>query len=189
MMSRNMGIRISFKNRTEFRKWLEINHSQTEPVWIEFYKDGRKGILYKDALEEALSFGWIDSTIKKIDEKIYVRKFLKRHKNSKWSKVNKAIVQELISKGLMTEFGEAAISQAKSNGQWDKPDEREEYFDVEGLRNALMHKIKDLNEYDKLSESLKKHYSLYYFIARREETRNKRMEKIIDYMKTKKRFL
>jgi uncharacterized protein YdeI (YjbR/CyaY-like superfamily) len=184
-----MENRKAFINRKEFRKWLVINHSLTEPIWIEFYKDGRKSIAYKEALEEALSFGWIDSTIKRIDDKIYVRKFLKRHRNSKWSEINKAIVQELITKGLMTEFGMQAIQDARNNGQWDKADEREDYIDIEGLRKVLLDKMEDINDFDKLSESLKNHYSLYYFVAKREETRSKRLEMIVEYMKTKRRFL
>ena len=179
----------AFTNREEFRNWLNKNHNQTEPIWIEYYKDGRPGISYKDTLDEALCFGWIDSTIKRIDEKIYVRKFLKRHKNSKWSEVNKAHVQRLITEGFMTEFGMQAIEEARINGQWNKTDDREDYIDAAGLREVLRKKMKNINEFDKLSDSLKKHYSLYYFVAKREETRNKRKEMIIEYMKTKRRFL
>ena len=181
--------RYSFANRTEFQVWLETNHSQIEPIWIEYYKDGRPGISYKDTLDVALCFGWIDSTIKRIDEKIYVRKLLKRHKNSKWSKINKEHVQRLIAEGLMTEFGFKAIDEAKTNGQWHKKDEREDYIDVNGLRKVLIKEIKDPGDFDKLNDSLKEHYSLYYFVAKREETRNKRLEMIIEYMKTKRRFI
>jgi uncharacterized protein YdeI (YjbR/CyaY-like superfamily) len=184
-----MEIRLSFRNRNEFRKWLETHYGQTTSIWIEFYKDGRKGIKYKETLEEALSFGWIDSLIKKVDEKIYIRKFSKRSQESKWSELNKKIVGELIKKGLMTKYGEEAIKQAKRNGQWDKQDEREEYLDVEALRNILIGKIKNINDFDELSDSLKKHYSLAYFVARKTETRSKRLGMIIEYMKTKKRFL
>ncbi len=181
--------RFSFTNRKEFRKYLFANHSQTEPIWIEYYKDGRPGISYKETLDEALCFGWIDSTIKRIDEKIYVRKFLKRHKNSKWSFRNKGHVQRLIANGLMTEFGMKAIDEARTNGQWDKTDEREDYININGLRALLIKKIKNSGDFDKLSESLKEHYSLYYFVAKKEETRSKRLEMIIEYMKTKRRFI
>jgi uncharacterized protein YdeI (YjbR/CyaY-like superfamily) len=184
-----MENRIAFKNRSGFRKWLEINCKQTASIWIEFYKDGREGIKYKEALEEALSFGWIDSLIKKIDEKVYVRKFSKRNKASNWSEINKLIVRQLINKGLMTQYGNEAIEEAKKNGQWNKKDPREEYINIDGLRQVLIGEINNINEFDELSDSLKKHYSLAYFAAKKAETRNKRLETIIDYMKTKKRFL
>lgn len=184
-----METRISFKNRSEFRKWLDRHQSQTDSIWIEFYKDGRMGIQYKEALEEALSYGWIDSLIKKIDEQIYVRKFSKRKKISKWSELNKSIVQELIRNGKMTQFGEDAIKEAKRNGQWNKGDGREEYIDVDGLRKVLCEEIENIKDFDKLSDSLKKHYSLVYFTSKQEETRKIRLKAIVEYMKSKKRFM
>ena len=87
--------RLSFQSREDFRNWLFENHSDKEPIWIEYYKDDRKGINYIESLEEALCFGWIDSLIKKIDERIYLRRFSHRNDKSKWSKVNKDLVVKL----------------------------------------------------------------------------------------------
>ena len=180
---------LKFKSRPEYRKWLANNCLTHESIWMEFYKDGTKGITYNDALEESLCFGWIDSLIKKIDERVYVRKFSKRKSNSNWSALNRKKVGELIDKGLMTEFGMKAIEDAKSNGQWEKRDEREEMADVNGLRQVIRSRTGRVGEYDKLSDSLKRHYSVVYFSAKREDTRNKRLKLIIEYMKTKKRFM
>jgi uncharacterized protein YdeI (YjbR/CyaY-like superfamily) len=186
---KSMETRISFKNRSAFRLWLEKNCLENDPIWIEFYKDGTVGISYQEALEEALAFGWIDSLIKKIDDRVYVRKFSKRKKGSRWSDTNKKIVDDLIKNGLMTKYGQDAVDEAKKNGQWYKEDERNEYINIEGLRDVLIRTIDNIDEFDALSDSLKKHYSLVYFAAKREETRNKRLEMIVEYMKTKKRFL
>ena len=62
-------------------------------------------IAYREALEEALCFGWIDSTLKKVDEERYLRKFTPRRKGSKWSQVNIRIAQALIREGKMTRAG------------------------------------------------------------------------------------
>ncbi len=181
--------RLKFKTRLEYRKWLEKNCLTHESIWMEFYKDGSEGISYNDALEESLCFGWIDSLIKRIDERVYVRKFSKRKPRSNWSALNRKKAEELIDRGLMTEHGMKAIETAQNNGQWSKSDEREEIVDVDGLRRIIMNRTGLGDAYDRLSEPLKKHYSTVYFSARREDTRNKRLELIMEYMKTKKRFM
>lgn len=96
-----------FPNKKAFRSWLFENHNKSPGIWLVFYKKQVKidCVGYKDALEEALCFGWIDSIIKKIDEEKYVRKFTPRTSTSKWSEVNKRIVTTLINEGRMTEFG------------------------------------------------------------------------------------
>ncbi len=115
-----MEPRLSFKVRTEYREWLIKNSNKIEIIWIEFYKDGTKGISYDEALEESLCFGWIDSLINKVDERIYIRKYSIRKKNSKWSDRNKELADELIKRGLMTEYGLKSIAEAKKNGQWNE---------------------------------------------------------------------
>lgn len=184
-----MKTRFVFNNKREFRDWLEDNCETSEPIWIEFYKDGTKIISYNDALDVALSYGWIDSLIKKIDERVYVRKFSKRSPASRWSEANKKRVARLIKTGEMTEHGSSAVEEAKRNGQWSKGDEREEIIDVEGLRDILKDSMDDISQFDQLTDSLKRHYSLVYFAAKKEETRQKRLEKILEYMKTRKRFM
>jgi len=124
-----------------------------------------------------------------IDERVYVRKFSKRKPRSNWSALNRKKAEELIDRGLMTEHGMKAIEVAQNNGQWSKSDEREEIVDVDGLRRIIMNRTGRGDAYDRLSEPLKKHYSTVYFSARREDTRNKRLELIMEYMKTKKRFM
>ncbi len=184
-----MEKRLRFSSRAKFREWLQHNCLQAESIWIEFYKDGRKGISYQESLEEALCYGWIDSQLRRVDEAIYVRKFSKRRKNSRWSQNNKQLLARLLKAGVVTEFGIKAMEEAKRNGMWRKKDEREELVNIEGLRKLLKSKPEDLREFDGLSESLKRLYSMVYYSAKTEETRNKRLGLIIEYMKTKKRFM
>ena len=67
-------------NVTEWRQWLEKNHSNETDVWLVYYKKhtGEKCISYQESLEEAICFGWIDGLIKKLDEEKYVRRFSPR---------------------------------------------------------------------------------------------------------------
>jgi len=180
-------MRLYFISRQAFHEWLGLNQCEETPVWIEFYKDGTEGISYNEALEEALCFGWIDSLIKKVDERVYLRKFCKRRPGSKWSAVNKAKVQELTTRGLMMPAGLAAVHTAHQTGAWDRPDERETLTDVDGLRLALG--AADLAIFDTLSESLRKHYALVWGAAKTEPTRVKRLALIREYMKSKKRVM
>lgn len=79
-----------FTNRQDWRKWLETNFETEDDIWLEYpiKKTGRKRILYNDAVEEALCFGWIDSTVKSLNGETTIQRFSKRRKNSSISQPN-----------------------------------------------------------------------------------------------------
>ncbi|RXQ88498.1 hypothetical protein EO244_15320 [Ancylomarina salipaludis] len=79
-----------FIDRKEWRKWLETNFETEDAIWLEYpvKKTGKKRILYNDAVEEALCFGWIDSTVKSLNEETTIQRFCKRRKNSTFSQPN-----------------------------------------------------------------------------------------------------
>jgi uncharacterized protein YdeI (YjbR/CyaY-like superfamily) len=184
-----IGTRLSFKDRSSFRKWLRKNQNCEHSVWIEYYKDGRPGISYQESLEEALCFGWIDSTIKRVDDAVYLRKFVKRRADSVWSVRNRKIVEELIESGQITGSGLEAINNAKRNGQWVRS-EREETTpaDVEGLRKKITNKAM-LAKFDKLGPKRKELLAGYYFDAKKEDTRKSRLLRIFDLMNGKRQLL
>jgi len=92
-----------FKNRAEFRKWLGKNHAKKSELWLLFYKvkTGKKCVRYPEAVEEALCFGWIDSTAKRIDQTYYAQRFTPRNPKSKYSEANKQRLRELVKKGMV----------------------------------------------------------------------------------------
>ncbi len=79
-----------FTDREEWRKWLRTNFETKDDIWLEYplKKTGRKRILYNDAVEEALCFGWIDSTVKSLNEETTIQRFCKRRNNSSFSQPN-----------------------------------------------------------------------------------------------------
>ena len=79
-----------FIDRKEWRRWLEMNFETRDDVWLEYplKKTGKERILYNDAVEEALCFGWIDSTVKSLDEETTIQRFCKRRKKSSFSQPN-----------------------------------------------------------------------------------------------------
>jgi len=99
-----------FKTPADFRRWLEKNHTRVE-LWIGFYKQssGKGGMTYKEALDEALCFGWIDGVRKRLDEESYVQRFTPRKAKSYWSAVNIKRAEELIARRRMHETGRAAF--------------------------------------------------------------------------------
>lgn len=79
-----------FIDRKEWRKWLSTNFETADDLWLEYplKKTGKKRILYNDAVEEALCFGWIDSTVKSLNEETTIQRFCKRRKNTSYSQPN-----------------------------------------------------------------------------------------------------
>ncbi len=106
-----IGNLLDISTRKQFRDWLSINASTATECWI-YVKKGKTtadGIIqYLDAVEEALCFGWIDSTCKLSDGKV-VQRFSPRKKDSNWTELNKERCRRLIRLGLMTSFGLAVL--------------------------------------------------------------------------------
>lgn len=88
-------------NRKEWRDWLKKHHKSEKEIWLVYYKKhtGKPRIPYNDAVEEALCFGWIDSTVKTIDEDRFAQRFSQRNPKSPYSQANKERLRELIRQG------------------------------------------------------------------------------------------
>lgn len=172
---------LQFGNREAFREWLKMNYSQQDGIWIQFSKveNASNRLKPMEALEEALCFGWVDSKIKKIDEEKYVKYFSKRSEKSKWSNLNKRIVEKLIKERKMEKPGVMIIENAKKNGYWGigyKKKDSKEY--IERFKDIIKGHNVLCAEYDKLAPSRQKEYAGFYFDAKQEDTRKRRLEKI-----------
>lgn len=103
---------LEVRDRAAFRAWL-TRFAATEPeCWAVVKRgrpDGRGVFWYLDAVEEALCFGWIDSTTKKLPDGRTAQRFTPRRAGSQWSELNKARVRRLESLGLMTEQGRSVL--------------------------------------------------------------------------------
>jgi uncharacterized protein YdeI (YjbR/CyaY-like superfamily) len=98
-------------NRKNWRKWLSKNHNNQKEVWLIYYRKetGKPRISYDDAVLEALCFGWIDSTVKKIDIERFAQRFSPRKPISSLSQMNRERIRELIKEKKMTKWGLKAI--------------------------------------------------------------------------------
>ncbi len=170
---------IHITARAEWRRWLAENHDK-EPngIWLIFgkKKTGSPSLDYEDAVEEALCFGWIDSIIRRIDEETYCRKFTPRKDNSVWSKTNRERVAKMINEGRMTEFGLTKIKAAKRLGNWGVNSGPSINFDMpRELAHALAGNAKAEAFFNKLAPTYRKHFIGWIVIAKRPETRAKRL--------------
>ena len=99
--------RLYTTSRNEWREWLAANHSTKREIWIST-QNSDEGLQYLDSVEEALCFGWIDSTIKSGDGVMW-RRFSPRRKQSPWTELNKERCRRLERLGLMTDAGRAVL--------------------------------------------------------------------------------
>ena len=168
-------------SRQEWRQWLQEHHRNTESVWLIYYKkhSNKPTISYSDAVDEALCFGWIDSKVKSIDQDSYMQFFTKRKPTSVWSKVNKAKVDTLIQTGHMTQAGLDSIQIAKENGSWTILDDVEALILPADLEQAFQSHPEAQEYFLSLSRSDKRNILQWLVMAKRPETRQKRITEII----------
>jgi len=173
-----------FATREQWRRWLAANHATAKEMWLMIHKKhtGKAGLTYIDALEEALCFGWID------DRKHTIR-FCPRRKNSIWSQQNKKRVARLIEEGRMTPAGQAKIDEVKANGEWDKAAVREDITVVPAeLTEALAGNEKARLSFERLAPSYRRQFIYWVALAKRPETRRRRIKETIDLLVRNKKL-
>jgi len=170
---------IDITDREQWRDWLKKYFDKETEVWLVYNKKetGLPSIEYGASVEEALCFGWVDSLIKKIDESSYARKFTPRKEVSKWSEHNKKRVGKMIKTGRMTEHGLRLVEAAKKNGCWDRPDTRPtlSFAMHPEFKDALNKNPKAKQVFEKLPASHRKQYLGWIEMAKRPETRQRRI--------------
>jgi uncharacterized protein YdeI (YjbR/CyaY-like superfamily) len=179
-----------FKNRSEWRQWLEQNHSKSDGIWVVYFKKHTKkeSLSYNEGVEEALCFGWIDSIVKSIDSERYKQKYTPRRNGSVWSDVNRKRVEKMIKEGKMTHAGLKPIEEAKKNGQWEKAyGARIRPEMPEDLLVALQANKIALENFTKFAQSHQTTYIYWLNSAKRTETRNKRIAQIINFSEKNKK--
>ncbi|GGX14599.1 YdeI/OmpD-associated family protein [Aquimarina muelleri] len=172
---------LYFKNDQEWRVWLHKNHDQYQGVYLIFYKveSSNPSMRWEEAVKVALCYGWIDSTVKKIDEQRRRQYFCPRKPKSVWSKVNKNHIIDLIQNDLMHSSGLLSIETAKNNGSWIALDDVENGIIPKDLQNAFDETPKAFKNYLNFAKGYRKSYLYWLNQAKRQETRDKRIAEII----------
>jgi uncharacterized protein YdeI (YjbR/CyaY-like superfamily) len=175
-------------DRKQWRAWLHKHHASEKEIWLIYYKKhtGRPRIPYADAVEEALCYGWIDSTVKRLDDERYIQKFTPRKPSSVWSKLNKERALRMIKAGRMRRAGMLRIEDARKSGAWvradqprqESPASRTDRVPPE-LKRALNANEAAARNFDNLAPSYRRQYIGWLLSAKREDTRRKRIEIIV----------
>ena len=179
-----------FKNRVEWRTWLEKNHLTKDELWLIHYKkkSNKTSVSHNEAVEEALCFGWIDGKLKRIDEEKYILRYSPRKGKSVWSKINKDKAEKMISLGKMTEAGFEKINSAKKQGLWETA-----YTNIvrdklpSDLKTALMSDKVAWNNFNNFANSYWNMYIGWVNNAKTDDTRKKRINEVVKRSKDNKK--
>ena len=182
---------VYLKTRAQWRGWLKANHERSNGIWLVCYKiaSGAPNLNYDAVVEEALCFGWIDSIVKKLDDARFVRKVTPRNDNSKWSAANMKRVVKLIRQGLMTDAGLKKIAAARKAGLYKPatPPKISITMPIE-FKQALA-KNKTAGKYfSRLAPSYRRRYIGWVVIAKKPETRTKRIRESIRMLEQGKKL-
>ena len=184
---------IYLPTREQWREWLKEYHQTERVIWLEYYKKhtGKPSIPYNDAVEEALCYGWIDSTIRRIDEERYMQKFTPRKMKSTWSVPNVLRVEKLIKQGKMTAKGLELYEFAKKQNLLPDPSlkQKPEMPEVPSWFEEALDKNDDARRYfHKLAPSYRRIYIQWILDAKRAETRLRRLAEAIDLLSKGKKL-
>lgn len=105
---------LELKDRSQLRAWFETNHATEQQCWVIMYRKNRPewdALAYIEIVEEALCFGWIDSTNKKLPDGRLAQRLSPRRKGTNWTELNRQRCRDLIDRGLMTQAGLDAMPQ------------------------------------------------------------------------------
>jgi uncharacterized protein YdeI (YjbR/CyaY-like superfamily) len=168
-------------SRQHWREWLLANHAEQQAVWLVYHKKhtGTPSLTWSEAVSEALCFGWIDSQAKPIDADTYRQLFSRRKPRSGWSRVNKEKIQQLVAEGQMMPAGLAAIETAQQNGSWALLDEVDALVVPPDLAQALQTNPAAESYFASLSRTDRRNLLQWLVLARRPETRQRRLAEIV----------
>ena len=172
---------VYFPNPAAFRQWLQKHHAVEKQLWVGFHRKGTgtPSLTWQESVDEALCFGWIDGIRKRIDEDRYTIRFTPRKPTSNWSAINIARVKALTKQGLMRPAGLATYAK--------RDEKRSAIYSYENRPKALAPRYeKELRRnaraaafFDALPPAFRKLMAYWVMSAKKEETRQSRLAKLI----------
>jgi uncharacterized protein YdeI (YjbR/CyaY-like superfamily) len=171
-----------FKTASAFRKWLEAHHASSKELWVGFYKknSGKPSIDWPESVDEALCFGWIDGIRKSIDAESYKIRFTPRKPSSVWSAVNIRNAEELIKQNRMQPAGLKAFEARKENRSGIYAYEQRSAELVEPYQAKFKRNKEAWKVFHSQPAWYRKVANWWVVSAKREETRLKRLDQLIE---------
>src|SRR6266498_1266590 len=176
---------LPFASKKQWADWLAKQHEKSTGVWLKLAKKGSgiPSVTYDEALEVALSYGWIDGQKGSFDDEYWLQKFTPRGPRSIWSKINREKAEKLIKGGEMKSAGLKAIELAKQDGRWDKAYESQKNISVPDDLQAALNKSPKAKAFFATLNSVNR-YAILFRIhhAKKPETRAKRIRQFVEML-------
>jgi uncharacterized protein YdeI (YjbR/CyaY-like superfamily) len=172
---------VEVADRAAWRAWLAEHHEQPAGIWLAMPRKGSDlaAPTYDEAVEEALCYGWIDSTANTLDERVALLYFAPRKRGSAWARTNKERLERLEREGSIAPPGWAAIERAKEDGSWTALDSVEALEVPEDLAAELAANPAAASYFDAFPPGAKKQILWWVASAKRPETRAKRVAETV----------
>jgi uncharacterized protein YdeI (YjbR/CyaY-like superfamily) len=173
--------RLEVGSAQEWRRWLTRHGADSDGVWLVFRKGAARAasMSYRQALEEALCLGWIDSTVRRESEEVYLRKFTPRRDTEKWSETNKGLARALIHAGRMKPAGLRAIGvPLKGRGRSASPGHSRTRLPA-FVQRALDSRPKAAAFFARLAPGYRQRYLTWILNAKQQETRVRRLAEAV----------
>jgi uncharacterized protein YdeI (YjbR/CyaY-like superfamily) len=170
------------ETRAQWRAWLAANHDSEPGVWLCSWRaaTARAVCPYPEAVEEAICFGWIDSTVNILDEDRSLQLVTPRKPKSTWTRLNRRRVTELEAAGLMTDAGRRAVEVAQANGWWTIYDPVEDLVEPADLSAELDAEPRARASWDGFPPSARKAMLWWVISAVKDATRAKRVATVVE---------
>lgn len=182
---------IRFHLPEEFAAWLEENHHSSNGIWLKIFKKGadETGISRDEALDEALCYGWIDGQAKGLDDTAWLQKFTPRRPRSLWSKRNTEHIERLTKQGRMKPTGLEEVEKAKEDGRWAKAYAPPSEMTIpDDFMKEISKNEKTLAFFKTLNKTNRYSIAFQLQTAKKPETRQRRMDKIVEMLSKGEKF-
>lgn len=175
---------LKIKSLTALEKWLEKNFDRHQSIWLVYPKPstGLSDVSYTKLVDVLLCYGWVDSLPRKVDETWTSIRISPRNPKSNWSKINKDKIKRLEKEGKLKPPGKKLIQIAKKYGTWDALNAVEKLILPDDFKKAL-NTAKLLAKWEEKSHTFKRGYLEQLFNSKKQETRDKKILKIIQELK------
>jgi uncharacterized protein YdeI (YjbR/CyaY-like superfamily) len=174
---------IFFESRSAWRAWLEANHTSAKEVFVGSYKKatGKQAMSWEDSVEEALCFGWIDGVRRSLDADSSVQRFTPRRRRSTWSLINVRKFRELEAAGQVSAAGRAAFD-ARTEDRTGIYSSEQAEIELPPEAIALLRASPQAWAFwEKSPKSYRKPATWWLISAKKPETRERRLEQLVEY--------